>query len=217
MSDDKKRINLITIEEQTLSLLLNQANVQGKSLGNFVGLLLDEYAFTWKPPAKEEPDRLLFWDWVQAQQEEQKRKMVYQVAAIYQSRKNPTEEEAERLARMCETAGLDYKEVVKEISNDPFSSIVMHSRNGTATGQCMRWLAGVMKDRKRMPVNLIEIKASQKGFSRSTLNRARRAINMDTKSPTIETEKIGKGWQWYIRGEEESEELLKEAISVLHS
>lgn len=202
MSDDMKKINLIAVEDSTFAWVVSQANACGKSVADFVGLLVDEVALTWRPPTGEEPDRLLFWDWVQSQQEERKRKMVYQTAAIYQSHRNPTEEEADRLARMCETAGLDYKEVIKEISSDPFSSIIMQSRNGTATGQCMRWLADVIKERGHVPVKIIRALANKDGFSQSTLDRARAAINMDAKSPSIETRRSGPGWEWYV-GEEE--------------
>lgn len=205
MSDDKKRLNLIRVEEGTFSWLVNRANAHGMAIGDFAGELLDECALTWKPPTDVESDRMLFWNSVQVQQEEQKRRLVYQAAAIYQNRRNPTEEEAERLASMCEEAGMDYREVIKEVGSDPFSSVVAFSRNGSAAGQCMRWLADTMKNRRVMPAKLIEVKAGQEGFSPSTLSRARRAINLDERSPTIATRKRGRGWEWYIDEEEDQE------------
>lgn len=204
MSDDKKTLNYINVDTEVFSWLVNQANAQGERLGDFVGAVLEEVSQTWCPPMEDEPERLLFWNYMKVQREERLRKMVYQAAAIYHNHPNPTEDEADRLASMYEAAGMDYKEVVKEVSDDPFSSIIAHSQNGSATGQCMRWLAGVMKNRKVMPVKLVMVKARQEGFSDSTLTRARGAINMDDKSPTIATRKRAYGWEWYIEDDEDA-------------
>jgi hypothetical protein len=209
--EDKKRLNYISVNADTLTWLVKLANELGEHVGDFAGYLLDECALKWKPPTEgDDPDRQLFWELLDFQRRETLHNRVITAASIYQNKRVKTEEDADSLAAMCDLAGLDYGEIMKQVEGDPFSSVIAYSRNGSVMGNCMRWLVEKMRDRQRMPANLVEVLANRQGFSKSTLDRARRAINMDAKSPAIETKREGRGWVWFVKGLPEKE---KEPIS----
>lgn len=200
MQSDTKRLNQIRIEKDTHDWLLKQANLDGESIGSYVGALLDSWAEDRKPPKKPS----LYWDWFKIHQEKRKRDRVYQAMAIYLER--PTEDMADRLARMCEMTGLDYAEVQKEVGSDPFSSIVAHSRDGTKFGECLRWLPKFITEHgSAVQVAALYGLAEQKGFAPSMLTRVKAAINRDGDTPSIQSIKVGKGWIWQIEEEQQHE------------
>lgn len=195
--NEKKRLNYISIEPETHGWLIGMANRQGEHIGDLAGQLLDEVATSWQPPSESEPERKAYWDWVQFKRDKRMQERAYEAALMY--RKNPTEKGAERLARICEGVGLDYTEVLQGVDNDPFASLIAFSRNGSVLGRCIRWLPQFIGEREgKVPVRIVHVAGRREGYSESTINRARRAINYDIESPSIDTNKEGSGWIWSI-------------------
>jgi hypothetical protein len=195
--EDKRKVNCIFIEPATHSWLIEQANIAGESLGDYVGLLLDDVSSQWEPPTNEEPSRMLRWNLVRAQRRKRQVDDVFRLASIY----NDLQEDdiADLLQEQCDLAGLDYAEVMREVGRDPFSTIVAHSRDGSKFGQCIRWLSKAMRDRSEpVPARTVIAAAAEEGFGNAMLQRAKRAINQDHTSPNIVSVKDGVGWTWVL-------------------
>lgn len=191
--DDKKKINQIWVESETWAWLVEQANRRGELIADFTGALLDEAIIHWQPPQEDEPERRIYWAWLGFIRDKQRRERIYQAASMY--KENPTEEMADALAQMCEDGGLDYREVIKEVERDPFSSLIANSRNGSVLGECIRWLTKLLQEHPEgIPVRIAKIIAEKEGFSSSTMKRARGAINADLHSPSILSHKVGHKW-----------------------
>lgn len=206
MSDVKKRINMVDIEEPTHEWLVQQANIMGMSIKDYAGYLIDDARLKkWKKPSKDEPERLALWNYHQALIAERKKDIAYKMAAMYECDK--TEEMADLLARQCELAGLDYSEVIRQVQDDPYSSLVAFSHNGTKLGECIRWLGNVLKGKKvGLPASAVFSMAHDKGYSQTMLNRAKRAMNADINSPKVLSVRKANGWFWQLK--ERSQEIV---------
>lgn len=204
MSDDTKRINLIDIEPRTHSWLVKQANEMGMSIRGYAGYLLDNVCVSWKPPTEGERERMILWQYHKALVEETLRDLVYRTAAIYS--KYPTEELAETLASQCELAGLDYGEVIHRIEDDPYSSLVAFSHNGTKLGECIEWLSSILTGKEvGLPASAILTMGEQRNFSHATLNRAKRAMSRDKDSPKVISVRCSTGWLWKLEDRQNNE------------
>ena len=202
--EDKKTINQIPVDTHTHRWLVRFANLKGESLKEATGSLLDMLYTAYIP----ETDQLnkegydneqveLFWSWFKFKQKEIRRQRVFQAAAIYAS--DPTEENADMLARMCELARLDYAEVKEKAENDPYSSLIASTRNGTKFGECMRWLPQfIMEQGGQVNVAPLRAMANRQGFTASMLDRVKRAIQNDPDAPAIVSVKVGAAWAWRI-------------------
>lgn len=211
--DDKRYVNWVPIDEEAWGWLSQQADAHGMRLNDFIGTLLEDIFETWEPPESDEPGRRTLWAMVRFERRRRMRERVNRAANIYED--DPTEESADDLAQMCEDAGMDYGEVLKNMRDDPFSSLTAFSRNGSVLGECIRWLPKFIQDRGgRVPVRLIQIVAGKRGFSESTVSRARRAINNDLGTPAILTKRDGPGWTWYVRQESDEVEQAEGAASA---
>jgi len=200
MKDDKKRINLIDIEPDTHDWLVRLANEKGMSIKDFAGYLLDDARGKWKHPDSSEPERLALWNYYEALAQEQLRKLAYRVAAMYE--RNQTEEMAETLARQCELAGLDYREVIQQVEDDPFSSLVAFSHNGTKLGDCISWLGDMLAGQEKgLPVRILIAIGKQRGFNETLMNRAKRAMNADLGSPSVTSVRKTNNWFWRLKDE----------------
>jgi len=197
MRDDKKKINVVPIEPATHEALINFANQKGVAVNEFLGYLADtHFVSSLCEPKPDKPLQRAAWLSLQSKYEAKLRDEVYQAAGRYLER--PTENGAERLAEQCDLMGLDYAEIISEIKSDPFSSMVEYSRNGSKTGDCIRFLIKEMNERKRFPAKLVFALGKQRGFNRSLVNSAKRAVNNDPKSPEIKSIRTSNGWDWAI-------------------
>lgn len=197
MNDDKKKVNLIPIDEDTHKWIVKQANEQGESIANCAGRLLDEVSRTWEPPTEDEPERMVLWDYHRELAKKRTRDMVYRTAELYNE--NPTSESADVLAKQCERAEMDYREVIDKVRDDPYSSLVLFSHNGTKLGECIRWLSGTLrKAASDFPVSLLEKTAAKRGYNMAMLNRAKRAMNQDSESPKVMSVRKSSGWSWRL-------------------
>lgn len=204
--DDKRKLNCIYVEPATHAWLVEMANSHGEMLGDFAGMVLDDISSNWTYPTNEEPQRLLRWNVIEALRRKRQVDDVYKLAAIYQELQEDAL--ADRLQEQCELAGLAYEEVIERVGNDPFSSIIANSRDGSKFGQCVKWLSQVLRDhRGAVAVNALEQAAEESGFAVSMLKQAKRAINRDPSTPTIRSIKSGVGWTWVLEQEQEEEEV----------
>jgi hypothetical protein len=201
-NDDKKRINLIEIEPETHSWLVKRANEAGMSINGYAGYLLDDVRLTWRPPNPDTatPEQIALWNYHQVLVQDYKRKLAYRTAAIYEQ--NKTEEMADRLKEQCEIAGLDYSEVMQEVEDDPYSSLVAFSHNGTKLGDCIRWLGSKLQDKEDgLPVTVLMSIGKQLGYNSTMMNRAKRAMNHDSRSPRVVSIRKSEGWCWKVKEE----------------
>jgi len=200
MEDENKRsINYIPVDEDTFAWLKQQANQAGELISHFAGAVLDSASVDWQPTITDDQsdDSKLFWKLHEIRKQKKRRDTVYRAAAIYKER--PDEQTADTLSDMCEWAGLDYAEVMNQVENDPFSSIIAQSRNGTKFGSCVRWLPAFISDHNgEVAVTPLRIVASNLGYSNSMLDRVKAAINNDIDTPSIVSVKSGKNWVWRV-------------------
>ena len=213
-SDDRKKLNRISVEPTTHEWLVEMANRDGEGVGDYAGALLDMLSGSCKPDAPLGSDKFddnniqVFWSWYRFRQKERLKNRVYQAAAIYAA--DPDEDGAERLANMCERANMDYTEVKDRAENDPFSSLIASTRNGTKFGECMRWLPEFLTEHGgQVPVAPLRVMASQYGFTPSMLDRVKRAIQSDPDTPTIMSIRIGVAWAWKLDIELQEDEGIQ--------
>ena len=64
MDNDKRHLNRIAIDQDTLSWLIDHANREGLLIGDFAGHVLDEAVTMWRPPTDAEPERLVHWQYL---------------------------------------------------------------------------------------------------------------------------------------------------------
>jgi len=211
-TDDKKKLNRVSVEPDTHTWLVEQANALGESVGDFAGALLDAMSSSHEPMEWKggtltdyegiahtfDTDNLeAFWTWYKFTQEDRQRQRVHHAAAMYAT--NPTEAGAERLARMCELTGLDYAEVKERAEGDPYSSLVANTRNGTKFGECMQWLPSFLIEQGgQFNVGPLRAIANREGFTPSMLDRVKRAIRNDPDIPPIVSVRVGAMWAWKI-------------------
>jgi len=112
----------------------------------------------------------------------------------------PSDESGEKLEQLCDEAGLLVAEVIAEVSDDPFSSAILENRSLTLLSKCTEWLAGVLVQAgdDGVSANIMYAQAKKSGYSGSTLERAKRAINQDIDSPQVESVRDGSGWVWRV-------------------
>lgn len=205
MSDDKKRINLVPIDPETHEWLVKRANAKGESIAGHAGRLLNDAMASWEPPTEDEPERMVLWDYYRELRKKKIRDIVYRTAELYND--NPTAESAEVLAKQCERAEMDYREVIDKVRDDPFSSLIVFSYNGTKLGECIKWLSGTLRNAPMdFPVSMLEKTADKRGYNMTMLNRAKRAMNKDSESPKVISVRKPFGWAWRMEEEPETVE-----------
>jgi hypothetical protein len=196
MRDDKKKFSLVPVDPATHSILVGIANQEGVPPNELLGHIADTKFISWEIPDSSKPLERARWLSFKSRIRARCRDEVYRCAVSYLE--HPTEKGAEDLAEQCDLVGLDYTQVIKEIKSDPFSSMVEFSRNGSKTGECIRWLAGEMLERKHISAKLVFALGQKKGFNQTVVNAAKRAINADIKSPMIKSVRTSTGWDWAI-------------------
>lgn len=208
MSNDRKYyVNHVPLDEEVHRRIVDQATLVGMRPADFVGYLTGERIKEgWKEPTPDCPEKYVDWQLMQMKQEERMKNQVFKAAALYQ--KYPSEKNAECLSRMCDAARMGYNEVIKKLDDDPFSSLYLYAKNGSELGNCMRWLSTFITERGGVvPARIVKVAATREGFSDSTLDRAKRTIMADADSPTIISDKRGKGWVWCIKELKPSKEI----------
>jgi len=208
MQDDKKIMNFVPTDPATFEWLTMMANKQGERVNEFAGMLLDELAMTnWTlpEPGEKQKDGRFFWLFQEALKRRRQRELIYKAAAIYLD--DPTEDAAEQLEEMCDIVGLVPEEVVGEIRDDPFSNMIKESYNGTKMGRCIRWLIESLSEHTELPQKEIVKIGMAEGYDETMLNRAKRRINLDDSTPTIQSQRIpgAKGWKWCLVANETDE------------
>lgn len=203
LDKDRKRINLVDVDDETHKWLVREANKVGMSIRGYAGYLLENARAAWEPPTEGEPERLALWNYHCALGKKNLHDLAYRMAALYEY--NPTEEMAERLAEQCELAGLDYREVMQRVADDPFSSLIAFSHNGTKLGECIRWLSKFLAGKQSgLPARVLLSLGERRGYGETMMNRAKRAMNNDPESPRIISIRMAQGWYWKLEEREGS-------------
>jgi len=201
LEKDKKRINLVDVSDETHKWIVRKANEAGMSIRGYAGFLLERAKTEWKPPEEGGPESQALWNYHQALGKKNLHDLAYRMASLYEY--NPTEEMAERLAQQCEFAGLDYREVIQRVADDPFSSLVAFSHNGTKLGECIRWLSKFLAGKQNgLPARVLFSLGDRQGYGETMMNRAKRAMNNDPESPRVISVRQAQGWYWKLEERE---------------
>jgi len=200
--EDKKIINFVPIDPETHTQLVELANQQGIKLNDFLGLLADEWAFTWKPPEDKRRERALFWNWVELTRRKRMQDMVYSMVSIYQQL-GESEEMADIIEEQCKVAGIspsDLQMIHAEVSSDPLSSIIAQSRGGTKFSQCLAWLSSIFRQvGPEIAVRDLRQLAKAEGFAWAMVNKAKGQIRDDPETQVdLVSEKRGHYWVWIM-------------------
>lgn len=206
---EKRRLNWIQVEPDTFEWLKLKANADGNSIGDHTGLLLD--ALAQDDEREESSGAETFWDWYYFIKRKRNEERVLQAAVIHLQ--DETEEGRDRLARLCEEAGLDMAEVLQRVGSDPFSAILAKKNDGTKFTRCMHWLPGYIQNQGgRVEVSELRRAALLEGFTPSMLDRVKGAIRDDQSLPEIVSDKPGKNWVWLIKEEAEKEQQQQDHL-----
>jgi len=199
MSDQeyKAALNYVPIDKETNDWLVTEANKEGIQVRVFAGLLLDEKARQYFRAAYEKDEDQGVWDEHWYDQYSRMWARTRRAAAIYLD--NPSDEARDRLERMCTRLGKDVDEIIAEADANPFSTLVAREKEATKRGECILWLCEVMRDHGgSVDASVIYAMADQKGYSTSTLNRAKRDINNDPNTPNIVPGRSGPRHLWVL-------------------
>lgn len=201
--DERKILNKIRVKPETHDEIIKRANEIGMSIGDFAGDALDMYMT--EQPVELTAIEKVHWNWRAFRLEEQQREKVHHAAAIH--KEHPSDESADRLKRMCEDAGMDFAEIERLAENDPFTSIIAASRDGTKFGACLRWLPKTLRRCNGCAaVSKLRVLGRSQGYSNSMLNRVKQAINEDSRTPSIRSVRREKGWEWQLVDDREHEQ-----------
>jgi len=199
MSDQeyKAALNYVPINKETNEWLVAEANKEGTPVRVFAGLILDEKAQQSFHAGYEKDEDQGAWDEHWYDQWSRMWMRTRKAAAIYLE--NPSDEARTRLERMCTRLGKDVDEIIAEADANPFSTIVAREKEATKRGQCILWLCEMIRSHDgSVDSSVVYAIADQKGYSISTLNRAKRDINNDPNTPNIVSGREGSRHLWVL-------------------
>ena len=195
-SDDKKYISRVPLDPDVFDFLLHQANRRGIQVGEFAGIVIGYWQDQFEPDGDLSPSSQFYWNKVTSRRDKERRDSLWRMAAEYNE--FPTETGADLLQTQCDILSVDYKSLMAEVGQDPFSSIVITSRDGTKFHECMQWLTRLFRTKSELYVSTIRQMGSRAGFKNSMIDRVRSAINEDRQTPELRSEKRGKLWVWRL-------------------
>lgn len=199
--EDKKEpifwLSRIPVKKSTHEWIVDQGNQKGRKTGHQAGLFLDDLACKHHNEAQYD-ERGAMWAWENYQRKEYIRAQARYVARQYVSR--PNDDLYECLEELCSETEYSPQQVIEDVSGDPFSAAVLANKSETLLSRCTDWLAALMNDvgDDGISKSVISTLAKEAGFSESTLERAKRTINNNSKTPSIMSEREGVGWKWIV-------------------
>lgn len=212
--DDKRTINRILIDPKTHRIMIDLANQQGISLSDFIGAVVDEAAMSWVPPEVSKDQWHIFhWNYIQLWKRQRRVQMVYQMAAMY-NELGGSEDLADLIERQCEICGVDMTELMLQVQDDPLSSLIAQTRQGTKFDQCLRWLSDAMQRYGEFLVSQLKVLAAAQGYDWTMVNRVKREIQGSGLDVNLISEKRGKTW-WWVLADRETGELVKPRTTPL--
>ncbi len=192
----KAVISYVRLEMDAKDWVVKQANQEGMSVSDYVGSLIEvehQRAANAQPP--KDDSMCDVWDHHWFRQREKRLKRVRYAASQYLS--DPNDESKLILDRMCDRIGRDVDEIVAEIEDNPFAAVVAKERSDNKRGECILWLSEfLVKNDGEVDASVVYEVAKTKGFSSSTLNRAKGDINNDTETPAVESGRDGTRHVW---------------------
>lgn len=203
MSDKKRILNQIKIDQSTLSRLIELANIQGVPLGELAGQMLDVGTLKWKEPKQSDTEEYVSWWYHKARTKSKMINQIMWVAAEYAE--NGTEQSADHLEKMCEAAGLSTARVLERVQGDPLQLAIAEGSAKTEKGRIMQWLPRFLLEQNgRADYQVIMTAARKMGWAEKDVKAARDALNISATSQVIENNRIvridsvkeGKGWTW---------------------
>lgn len=206
--EGKKKINAVLLDSEVHAWTEMEGTRQGLSPSELLAYFALENYLKWEPPnEKSHPDVRMAWNDRRMRRRLWRKQQVEKAAAMYAE--DPTQENAELLAEQCLLAGISLEEAKAGAENDPFTSIIAYSSNGTAFGECCRWLPRFILEHNDIPQPVVCTAGKKAGFDESMITRARRRINSLPDSEwRIETKHCGAFWRWSLvkKGQEEQQQ-----------
>lgn len=193
-------INHIPVRQFTREWIVEQANKKGRKVAHCAGLMLDRLAQD--GTAEYDANDCAIWAYDNFMEEHRSKIRARTAARFYQD--DPSDEKLEWLKTICKRASMSIDEAIAGAEADPFSAMAARRNADTALGGCIEWLTDLMMHYPNgVDSSVVIATANEKGFSGSTLGRAKQMINIDNATPTIDSKKIGKGWVWMVRKDAE--------------
>jgi len=192
----KATISYIRLDMDAKDWMVKEANKKGVPISDYIGNMVEEkYQMSTNAQRPEDSSMCDVWDHYYFRQREKKLNRVKYAATQYLS--DPDDESRLVLEGMCERIGKDLDEIVSEIEDNPFAAVVAKERSDSKRGECIMWLSEFLtKNDGEVDASSVYEIAKVKGFSSSTLNRAKGDINSDSETPMIESGRDGTRHIW---------------------
>jgi hypothetical protein len=171
------------IEEETHTELLRAASKKGIHISD----LVRQYVVNSLAAEEDESDpEFVFYKKVANNRNHERifNQMRSQVFSALQKKDN---DELDQLEKHCEKLGISYEEVLDSVQDSDTKPIVYD--NPTSSKAAMSWLLSVMDEKGEYRATGIMEQAKMKGFTVDTLNRAKRALG-------INSHHTGGAWYW---------------------
>jgi len=193
---NKKSISFVRVSPETWEALIEAANKRGENPAYYIGWVLDS-AVQQGLHKLDGEEHDVFWGYRRFRKEKEDRELVRRAAALYLE--HETDEGADRLAEMCDKAGLNYDEVIQETRDDPFSSL--RKQSVTMRDRAAEWLTRFIHENGGFAlVKHVRAAAEAEGYNYAMLKRAKQAVNENRDVPMIRSEKVGVDWAWVVDG-----------------
>ena len=198
MSEDNqknlKSLSYIKVDPLTHAELMKECNNRGASSIFYIGWVLADAvdAGIHKLDAQ---NRSVFWKARELTQIKRDRDTVRTAALSYLM--YPTDDGADLLAEMCEDVGLDYDEVLGNVTDDRFA--MLRTSQDSVFIERAEWLYNLLEDNSgRLTVKYIRARGEELGYTKYTIDKIRRFINDQPDLPTIVSMKVGIQWVWQL-------------------
>lgn len=193
-------LNKIFISQDAHSWLKMEANRLGMGIEEFSAFLIEKCAAEWEVPTKSNNvDVQMLWNEFEIRRMMKRQRLAKSAADRYIE--SPSEFMANKTARQCELAGLDYNEVLSTAENDPFTSIINYETNDDSLfGKCVRWIIDFLyANGSEVSANVLKTVGSRHSFTESMIERAKRRINsMKEFDKRIDSHRNSSGWTWRL-------------------
>ena len=189
-----KSFSYIKVDPLVHEELVGECNKRGVNPAYYVGWVLAD-AVDAGLHKLDGQDRSVFWKARELTQIKRDRDIVRTAALSYLM--YPTDDGADLLAEMCEDVGLDYNEILGDVTDDRFA--MLRTSQDSVFVERAEWLYNLLSDNSgRLTVKYIRSRGEECGYTKYTIDKTRKFINEQPDFPTIVSVKAGSQWVWQL-------------------